>query len=72
MAIAEFIKDHFRKRLEKFSCLVIYDPSCRHKELVQSMAGDGCKVIDGSASTILGRETAMDAWRDLADHKDGL
>jgi hypothetical protein len=28
--------------------------------------------IDGSASTILGRETAMDAWRDLADHKDGL
>jgi hypothetical protein len=72
MAIAEFIKDHFRKRLEKSSCLVIYDPSCRHKELVQSMAGDGCKVIDGSASTILARETAMDAWRDLADHKDGL
>lgn len=72
MAIAEFIKKHFIKRLERSSCLVIYDPASRYKELVQNMAGNGCKVIDGSDSTILAREASMDAWRDLAEHKDGL
>ncbi len=72
MAIADFIKQYFLKKLEKSSCMVIYDPACRYKELVQGMAGDGFKIIDGTASTILGRETAMDAWRDLAEQKDGL
>lgn len=69
MAIAEFIKDYFRKRLEKSFCLVIYDPIGMYKNIVQKMEDDSCRVVDGSKSTILGREKAMDAWRKIAMNK---
>ena len=72
MAIANFIKDHLYKRLEKSSCMVIYDPISRYRDLVLSMAYERCRVIDGSKSTIISRETAMDAWCDLAEQKNGL
>ena len=67
MSIQEFIYDHLKKRLEKTVSLVIYDPDERYKEIVSSLAGDDCEVIDGTESTILGREHALDRWRRLMD-----
>ena len=67
MSIQEFIHDHLKKRLEKTVSLVVYDPSERYKEIVSSLAGDECEVIDGTESTIIGREQALDRWRGLMD-----
>jgi hypothetical protein len=72
MKIREFLKEHFEKRLEKAGCLVVYDPEERYREIVQDLDGSGCRVIDGSGSTILAREKAMDAWRRLAATSDSL
>ncbi len=71
MKIQQFIRDHFQKHLEKSSCLVIYDPERIYSEIVQAMAGKTCEFIDASQSTILGREKALEAWRDLAKQEPG-
>ena len=67
MSIQEFIHDHLKKRLEKTISLVVYDPDERYKRVVSSLAGDDCEVIDGTGSTIIGREQALDRWRRLMD-----
>lgn len=66
MTIQEFIRDRFAKRLEKQASLVVYDPDTRYREIVHSLKSADCAVIDGSESTILGREKALDSWRELA------
>jgi len=66
MKIQEFIQNHLEKRLHQSPCLVVYDPERRYSRIVQNLAVQGCDVINGSASTIQGREQAMDAWRALA------
>jgi hypothetical protein len=68
--IQEYIADHLRQRLEDCRVLVVYDPEQRYREIVVGLSGDGCEVVDGSQSTILGREQAMDAWLKLADGKE--
>lgn len=72
MAILDYIQNHLLKRLQGASCLVVYDPIGRYKDIVSGLVNEDCRVIDGSRSTILGRETAMDAWCDLANDKGGL
>jgi len=67
MSIQDFIHDHLRKRLEKTIALVVYDPEQRYKEIVSILASDDCQVIDGTESTIQGREQAVDVWRMLMD-----
>jgi hypothetical protein len=66
MAIEDFIHDQLRKRVEKTVALIVYDPEKRYKDIVHELASDDCRVIDGSRSTILGREHALDTWRKLA------
>ena len=66
MRIQEFIRDYLKKRLEETICLVVYDPEERYKEIVLSLGEDkGCMVVDGSMSTILGRERALEIWQGL-------
>ncbi len=72
MKIRDFLKEHFEKRVHPTGCLVFYDPEGRYLEIVRMMESDGLAVIDGSNSTILGREKAMQAWRRLADPSDSL
>ncbi len=72
MKIRDFLSEHFRKRLEQCTCLVFYDPEERFREVVQSLEDAGCRVIDGSRSTILGREQAMEDWRRLGESPDGF
>jgi len=67
MKIREFLKQHFQKRLDQAACLVLYDPERRYREIVGDLEEAGCQVIDGSQSTILAREEAMEAWRRLAE-----
>lgn len=66
MMIQESITNHLSARTAACRALVVYDPEQRYGELVAALAGDNCTVIDGSRSTIEGREEAMDAWRSLA------
>lgn len=66
MTIQDYIKSYLNKRLEHIPSLVVYDPDKRYGALIQEMAGDNCVVIDGTKSTILGREKAMNAWCNLA------
>ncbi|MBM4289136.1 MAG: PglZ domain-containing protein [Deltaproteobacteria bacterium] len=65
MTIQDFISDHFLRRLKKTMALVVYDPERRYHSIVMNLAGDDCQVIEGSASTITGREQALELWRGL-------
>lgn len=66
MTIETYLTDHFRKRLADVPVFVVYDESKRYADIVRSLAGDTCTVVDGSTSTILGREQAEAAFRGLA------
>jgi len=68
--IQEYISNHLINRLENCRSLVVYDPEQRYREIVTTLAGEDCVVIDGSQSTILGREQALDTWRDMAAGSD--
>jgi hypothetical protein len=48
MKIREFLREHFQKRLEKFACLVIYDPEERYREIVEMLEEPHCRMIGGS------------------------
>lgn len=66
MKIEECIKNHLIHRLEEARALVVYDLDRRYSEIVREMTSDKCTLIDGTVSTIIGRESAMDAWCELA------
>jgi hypothetical protein len=70
MKIADYIQDQFRQRVEVHTCLVIYDPKQRYRDLAKGLANEWVMVVDVSDSIILGREQAMDAWVRLALTKD--
>lgn len=72
MKIREFLKEYFQKRLERFGCLTVYDPEQRYRDLLMELDGDICRVIDGSRSTILAREEAMETWQRLGDSSGSL
>jgi PglZ domain len=62
MKIQKFIAQHLQKRLNTHKSLVIYDPDERYRDIVIGLSGDQIIVVDGSFSTIVGREKAMEAW----------
>lgn len=62
MKIQKFISQHLQKRLDDHKSLVIYDPDGLYRDIVMDLSGDQVTVVDGSTSTIVGRETAMEAW----------
>ena len=72
MKIREFLKEYFQKRLERFGCLTVYDPEQRYRDLLMELDGGICRVIDGSRSTILAREEAMETWQRLGDPSGSL
>ena len=66
MRIEEHIADHLRKRLESVSSLIIYDPPGRYAGIARDLEASECIVVDGSSSTILGRESTEEAFLELA------
>jgi hypothetical protein len=70
MKIEAHIADHLRRRCDGERVLVVYDPELRYVKLVGNLASDKCAVINGTDSTIRGRDAAEDAFRDLASDDD--
>lgn len=66
MKIVEFIQNKFKARLKDSQVLVVYDAQNLYFDIVQSLRDHQTQVIDGSASTILGRFAAAKAWRELS------
>ena len=66
MKIFDYIQEQFRRRMESHTCLVIYDPAKRYRDLANGLAGEKVTVVDATDSIILGRERAMDAWVGLS------
>lgn len=62
MKIQKFISQYLQKRLDAHKSLVIYDPDGLYRDIVMALSGDRITVVDSSASTIVGRETALDVW----------
>lgn len=71
MKIEESIRNHFKSRLETKPVLVVYDPDRCYQGIINKVCDEDCTVIDGSTSTILAREQAMDAWRSMAADETG-
>jgi len=67
MKIEAYIKSEFEKRLEKSSCLVLYDPERRYKDIANSLASDATQIVSAEDSLILAREEAIEAWAHLQD-----
>lgn len=73
MKIQEYLIKHIQNRLGDHKALLVYDPEGLYRDMVMGLAGDSVAVIDAGSSTILGRESAMEAWcRLVQDHEDKL
>lgn len=60
--IKEFIKNHFLKKLESGSGLIIYDPDLRYKEIALDLENENIRVFDVSANAVTAREEALEYW----------
>lgn len=60
--IETYIAHYLEQRLQRSSVLVIYDPANRYKEIAAELINDHTWFIDGSTSTIAGREQALSLW----------
>lgn len=69
--IREFIKNHFRKKLESGFGLVIYDPSLFYRELVLDLQSSDIQVFDASENVVTAREEALDYWVQEMPKKEG-
>ena len=67
MKIEEYIRASFEKRLQEVPVLVVYDPEKRYAEICKGMGSEKLMVIDGTSSTIRGREAAMEAWNRISE-----
>ena len=65
--IEEFIAAYLLKKVERCNSLVVYDPAGLYQAVATGLCTEDILVVDGSSSTIEGRERAMAAWRQLAD-----
>jgi len=70
MKIQKFISQYLKNRLDLHKALVIYDPDGLYRDIVMGLSGDQVTVVDGSVSTIVGRETAMEAWCRMGQSDD--
>lgn len=68
MTIRDYIQDQvFGRRAKEHSCLVIYDPARRYREIVLALESEHCRVIDVAKSVVEQRELANDAFADLVE-----
>lgn len=73
MSIAEFIRENvLRPRLKQAGCLVVYDPEGRYKALCLDLEDEKTRVVDASQSSIISREAAIRALRELGQAKTAL
>lgn len=65
--IEQIIQQHLEKRLQKHTVLVLYDPERRYRAIAKALANQNNHLVDGSESTITGREAAMEIWCRLGE-----
>ena len=67
MSLANFIRESIlRPRLQRASCMVVYDPERIYRDVVHSLAEEQTVVVDAGEKGIEGREEAAEAFGDLA------
>ena len=71
--IADFISEMILlPRVKQSSCLAVYDPEKRYKQLCMDLASDKIVVIDASDSSIESREEALKILLELGQHNTKL
>ena len=71
MSIANFIRDSvLLPRLQKTSCMVVYDPDRLYDAVVNDLASEDTVVINASKQGIEGREKAIETFVTLAKTGD--
>lgn len=63
MTIQDYIKSYFANSIEQSTNLVVYDPDEKYRDIIESISD--YEIIDGSQSTILGREHALELWAEM-------
>lgn len=73
MKFTEFIQNEiFRPRLKKHSCLAVYDPERRYREICLEMADEKIAVVDATESSLESRRVALDALGKLGEPNSPL
>ena len=68
MKFTEFLTEQILKpRLMQKSCLAVYDPERRFREVCQAMASDKIIVVDATESSIESRQTALETLTILGE-----
>jgi len=73
MKFTEFIQNKiFRPRLLKNSCLAVYDPERRFREVCRQMASDTIVVVDATESSLESRQAALETLAKLGEPNSPL
>lgn len=73
MKFTEFIQNEiFNKRLQNHSCLAVYDPERRYREVCLEMASGKIAVVDATESSLESRRAALDALGKLGEPNSPL
>jgi hypothetical protein len=68
MKFTEFIIEQiFKPRLKQKSCLAVYDPERRYRDVCLELAGDKITVVDATESSLESRQTALEALAQLGE-----
>ena len=73
MKFTDFIIEQiFKPRLKQKSCLAVYDPDFRFREVCQSLAGEKLKVVDTTESSLESRQAALETLSLMGDPNSGI
>ncbi|HEX9961551.1 MAG TPA: hypothetical protein VGB00_11495, partial [Pyrinomonadaceae bacterium] len=68
MKFTEFLTEQiFQKRLKEKSCLTVYDPERRYRDICLEMASDKIVVVDATESSLESRQAALEALAKLGE-----
>lgn len=71
MTVLDYVRDLFKRRLDREACLVVYDAAERYRPAVEELEDSDRTVIYGEEGTIEGREQAMEAWIEIGESSPG-
>jgi hypothetical protein len=63
--IEQFLSDHLREALAERRVLTVFDPACRLLDVVRTLAGEKCQIIEVGDDLITAREESLEALAEL-------
>ncbi len=73
MKFTEFLTEQiFAPRLKQKSCLAVYDPERRYRDVCLEMAGDKITVVDATESSLESRQTALESLAKLGEPNSAI